>query len=180
MSELHKYVVSGLTEEGSKTPGEYRTVPVSIRNSEHVPPLDRAAVERYMNELFQFINQDDASKYDLLKTALAHHRFVWIHPFDNGNGRAVRLFTYAMLVKQGFNVHFSRVLNPTAVFCGDRNLYYKSLSRADRGDDEGFLEWSLYVLSGLKTEIKKTDKLVDYPYLIKHILHPARDRERGR
>ena len=49
--------------------------------------------------------KDDSPKYDLLKVAIAHHRFVWVHPFSNGNGRTVRLFTYAMLVKLGFNVN---------------------------------------------------------------------------
>jgi len=58
-----------------------------------------------MEELFTFINNDDDKKYDLIKTALAHHRFVWIHPFDNGNGRTVRLFTYVLLVKLGFNIN---------------------------------------------------------------------------
>ena len=50
-------------------------------------------VEDYMNELLDFVNKEDAKKFDLLKAAIAHHRFVWIHPFGNGNGRTVRLFT---------------------------------------------------------------------------------------
>ena len=70
-----------------------------------------------MNELFDFINQDSGAKFDLLKTAIAHHRFVWIHPFGNGDGRTVRLFTYAMLIKLGFNVNVGRIINPTAVLC---------------------------------------------------------------
>ena len=123
-----------------------------------------------MNSLFNFISDNHSSKYDLLKTAIAHHRFVWIHPFANGNGRTVRLFTYAMLVKQGFNVNLGRIVNPTAIFCNDRDLYYKYLSKADTGTKKGILEWSEYVLSGLKTEIEKIDKLLDYKYLSKNIL----------
>jgi len=41
----------------------------------------------------QFINKLDRPKYSLLKIAIAHHRFVWIQPFNNGNGRTVHLFT---------------------------------------------------------------------------------------
>ena len=52
-----------------------------------------------MQELIDFVNKEDTPKYDLLKIAIAHHRFVWIHPFENGNGRVVRLFTYALLLK---------------------------------------------------------------------------------
>ncbi|WP_171253366.1 Fic family protein, partial [Acinetobacter baumannii] len=69
--------------------------------------------------------------------ALAHHRFGWIHPFGNGNGRVVRLFTYSLLIKYGFNVTTGGgILNPTAVFCNDRNKYYEMLSIADNGDPD--------------------------------------------
>jgi Fic family protein len=126
-----------------------------------------------MNELLEFVNKDDSPKYDLLKTAIAHHRFVWIHPFGNGNGRTVRLFTYAMLVKAGFNVNVGRIINPTAVFCSNRNDYYKFLSEADEGTVEGLTSWIEYVLKGLKDEIEKIDKLSDYNFLRKEILLPS-------
>ena len=102
-----------------------------------------------MDELFDFINNQDNPKYDLLKAAIAHHRFVWIHPFRNGNGRTVRLFTYAMLVKLGFNVDVGRILNPTAIFCNNRDNYYHNLSVADNGTDADILSWCEYVLKGL-------------------------------
>ena len=175
-SELHKYIVKGLSPpplgEGDKTPGIYRSSDISIAQSNHKPPAP-FQIDGYMDELFSFINQNHASKYDLLKTAIAHHRFVWAHPFGNGNGRTVRLFTYAMLVKQGFNVNLGRIVNPTAIFCNDRDLYYKYLSKADKGTRKGILEWSEYVLSGLKTEIQKIDRLSDYKYLKKNILNNA-------
>ncbi len=59
-----------------------------------------------MEELIDFIENYEKDKrwYDFLKIAIAHHRFVRIHPFQNGNGRMVRLLTYAMLIKYGFDV----------------------------------------------------------------------------
>jgi Fic family protein len=176
VSQLHQKVVENLKPapegEGDKTPGEYRKSNVKINNVEHTPP-DYIHVNDLMNELFEFINSETAPKYDLLKTAIAHHRFVWIHPFTNGNGRTVRLFTYAMLVKQGFNIAHGRIINPTAIFCSDRDKYYENLAKADTGIPEEILYWSEYVLSGLKNEIEKIDKLLDYPYLKKEILIPA-------
>lgn len=173
IAELHMMVVKGLAKEGSTTPGTYRERNVLIRGSSHVPPPPEL-VERYMIDLIEFINRADPRKYDLLKTALAHHRFVWIHPFDNGNGRTVRLITYALLVKQGFNLaEADRIINPTAVFCSDRKLYYGFLSKADSGTDEGALEWINYVLSGLKREIEKLDLLLNYEFLSEKILFPA-------
>lgn len=176
VSELHKMIVAGLEPpprgEGDYTPGVTRKSEVKIGQAAHVPP-DWIRVDEYMEELFAFIAHEDDPKYDLLKTAIAHHRFVWTHPFTNGNGRTVRLFTYAMLVKMGFNIDEGRILNPTAVFCGDREMYYRMLSRADDGTESGMLEWCEYVLAGLKQEIQKIDLLLDYPYLKNEILLPA-------
>lgn len=177
ISELHRKIVKDLLlppdGEGDPTPGVYRNTNVTITKSSHVPP-DYLLVNDLMEELFEFINYGSSSKYDLLKVALAHHRFVWIHPFRNGNGRAVRLFTYALLVKYGFNIGVGgRIINPTAIFCSDRDKYYDSLAKADIGDESDLLDWCNYVLSGLKTEIEKVDNLLDYDYLKNEILLPA-------
>ena len=176
ISELHKKIVAGLEPppngEGDSAPGIYRSGPIRIARSLHLPP-EHIQVEEYMNELFDFINRKDQLKYDLLKTAIAHHRFVWIHPFSNGNGRTVRLFTYAMLVKQGFHIDQGRIINPTAVFCSDRNMYYQHLSEADTGNNDGILSWCRYVLEGLQVEIEKIDRLSKYDFLKNKILVPA-------
>ena len=179
--ELHALTVQGLEREGDDTPGAYRQKQVQISQSEHLPP-EAVSVPQYMAELMQFINRQDSAKYDLMKVALAHHRFAWIHPFGNGNGRVVRLLTYALLIKYGFNVKAGgRVLNPTAVFCNDRNKYYAMLSKADAGTHEGREEWCVYVLSGMRDELRKVDRLTDATFLIERILKPAlryaRERE---
>ena len=171
--ELHSLVVNGLSKdkEGCETPGQFRYQNVRISGASHIPP-DYLVVEQMMQELIDFINEETPPKYDLLKICIAHHRFVWIHPFLNGNGRTVRLFTYAMLLKNVFNSK-QRIVNPTAVFCSNRDDYYAFLSKADSGSDEGLIQWSEYVLMGLKNEIEKIDKLVDYSYLKEYILLPA-------
>lgn len=176
--EIHRHVTSGLpvTGEGDKTPGEYRKSDVQIARSDHSPP-PCSDVFPLMDELVQFLKQPDSAKYDLIKIALAHHRFAWLHPFSNGNGRTVRLMTYAMLLQAGFRVggmtHVTRLLNPTAVFCSDRDLYYTKLAQADTGKEEGLLDWCRYVLEGLQQELQKIDKLLDYAYLQSKILRPA-------
>lgn len=176
ISEMHKMIVNGLASppegEGDATPGEYRKTNLLINKSSHQPP-NWLKVDEYMEELYAFVNKKDSPKYDLLKAAIAHHRFVWIHPFGNGNGRTVRLFTYALLVKAGFNVNIGRIINPTAVFCSNRNDYYNYLAKADKGTEEGMTKWIEYVLKGLKEETEKIDKLSDYEYLKKEILLPT-------
>lgn len=172
IKQLHQLVVGELTDEGDRTPGSYRTWNVEISQSSHTPP-DHIQVQSYMDELLCFINRDNSDKYDLLKTAIAHHRFTWVHPFGNGNGRVVRLLTYALMIKYGFNVKDGKIINPTAVFCNDRDKYYENLSVADLGTDEGLLIWCDYVLSGILEEVTKVNKLLDFEFLYKNILVPT-------
>lgn len=171
--ELHALTVKDLAREGDRTPGAYRTGPVRINQSQHVPP-EAVLVPEYMQALVGFINEQHQPKYGLMKVALTHHRFGWIHPFSNGNGRVVRLLTYALLIKYGFNVkEGGRVLNPVAVFCNDREKYYEMLGRADRGTDEGLEAWCIYVLQGILIEIRKVDQLTRFAFLRENILGPA-------
>lgn len=171
--EVHIITVKELEREGDATPGAYRQTGVRIAQSEHLPP-DPVQVPHYMQQLVAFINEEHPHKYDLIKVALAHHRFGWIHPFRNGNGRVVRLLTYALLIKYDFNVTTGgRILNPTAVFCNDRDRYYAMLAQADTGTKEGLESWCVYVLEGILGELKKVDQLTDLGYLHDRILVPA-------
>lgn len=177
---LHSLVVEELTTEGDRTPGAYRHWNVQITGSSHTPP-ESIKVQEHMDSLLEFINSEHEEKYDLLKIAVAHHRFTWIHPFGNGNGRVVRLLTYAMLIKYGFNVKEGKIINPTAVFCSDRDVYYEMLTKADSNTDEGILEWCEYALSGILEEVKKVNKLLDFDYLHQKVLIPTINlaKERG-
>ena len=170
---LHATTVTGLDREGDRHPGAYRSGPVRIAQAEHLPP-EALRVPEYMGDLVAFINRDDAPKYDLMKVALAHHRFAWVHPFGNGNGRVVRLLTYALLIKYGFQVSgMGRLLNPAAVFCADRHRYYAMLGVADTGTNDGLEQWCTYVLAGVRDELNKVDRLADYAHLQAKVLLPA-------
>ncbi len=177
---LQAMTVANLEREGDRTPGAYRSGAVQIAQADHLPP-DAIQVPGYMQELVAFVNRNDASKYDLMKVALAHHRFAWIHPFGNGNGRVVRLLTYALLVKYGFRVSaMGRLLNPAAVFCADRNRYYAMLADADMGTDLALEAWCTYVLTGVRDELRKVDQLADYRHLQAKVLLPALAHARQR
>jgi Fic family protein len=130
-------------------------------------------VRGYLDELIEFIHADDGNQYPLIRTALAHHRFAWIHPFRNGNGRVVRVLHYAMLMQQDFNFARAGIINPSAVFFSDRDLYYSRLSEGDKGTDDGLLVWCQYVIDGISGELQKVEKLLDYDYLKTSILIPA-------
>ena len=178
VSQLHKMIMDGLPldEEGDVTPGEYRKENVAILNAVHQPP-DAVLVNDYMEELLDFIAKPVSRRYEMLKTAIAHHRFVWIHPFTNGNGRTARLVSYMMLVKDDFTAETGRVVNPATVFCSTRDEYYKYLGLADEslktGNKEGMLQWCEYMLAGIKKETEKISNLTDFNFVKKKILIPA-------
>ena len=171
--EIHKIITRGLTRDGSKNPGAWRKGPVQITNSSHTPP-GHLEVPSLMQGLCDYIQNDNDGKFDIIKIATAHHRFTAIHPFDNGNGCTARLLTYAMLVKNRFIDKTKRtVLNPSAIFCIDRQKYYDMLSVADKGTESGLEEWCLYVAKGIAAEIDRVNRLLDRDYAVANIIEPA-------
>ena len=75
--------------------GELRTLQVKVGH--HIPPL----YEQLPGFLERFSCFYSPTKYQgtnaVIAAAAAHHRLTWIHPFMDGNGRVVRLFTDAYL-----------------------------------------------------------------------------------
>ncbi len=176
ISQIHKIITKDLTPpplgEGSKNPGDLRNHNVKIKSSGHTPP-EHFLLTDYFEKFVEFINYEHKEQYQLLMVAIAHHRFEYIHPFDNGNGRMGRLLNYAFLIKLGFQVKNGRIINPSSVFYTDRDKYYEMLSNADSLSDSNILAWCEYFLLGLKNEIEKIDSLLNQDYVKKQILIPT-------
>lgn len=170
LKELHSLITRDLKTEGSKEGGKFRSCNVTIQNAKHTPP-DMVLVNDYMEKLIDWINEDDRMQMQLLKVAIAHHCFTWIHPFDNGNGRMSRILTYTMLRQYGFDMAY--LLNSTAVFCIDRNKYFDMLQIADENTNESSLAWCEYVLNGINTEMSKVSKLMNREFFNEKIVKPA-------
>ena len=79
----------------------------------------------------------------LIRAALAHYRFVVIHPFDDGNGRIARALTdMALAQDEGSAVRFYSLSNQ---IMQNRDAYYAVLERCSNGagDVTPWLEWFL-------------------------------------
>jgi Fic/DOC family protein len=76
----------------------YRTGPVFIRNSHHVPP-SREAVRDMMPLLFELLTVE---KEPSVRVVLGHFVFVYIHPYFDGNGRTGRFLMNVMLASGGY------------------------------------------------------------------------------
>lgn len=74
-------------------PGELRQRDVQV--GQHIA-ISPGAVARFLTRFdgaYQTLGRVDR----VIAAATAHHRLLWIHPFVDGNGRVVRLMSYAML-----------------------------------------------------------------------------------
>jgi Fic family protein len=116
-------------------PGVHRDKTVKV--GRHIPPSPE--------NLGMFLARFDAS-YDanrlsklqrIISIAASHHRYVWIHPFLDGNGRVVRLMSYAAFK----NIHVGSQLWSVARGLARKKDAYKSiLQEADvprQGDLDG-------------------------------------------
>jgi len=92
-------------EQGNKldqiVPGQWRSRGVIV--GRHVPPEpeDLPALMAHFCETYHPNRYKGDRK--LVAIMAAHHRFAWIHPFLDGNGRVGRLFTDAVLKAVGLD-----------------------------------------------------------------------------
>ncbi len=76
----------------------YRTNPVYIQNSRHVPPRPES-VREAMPALFDLLEEE---AHPAVRAVLGHWLFGYIHPFPDGNGRVARFLMNAMLASGGY------------------------------------------------------------------------------
>ena len=74
-------------------PGELRRYDVEVGRHVAVSP---GAIPRFLGR-FEKAYGELGRVDSIIAAATAHHRFLWIHPFLDGNGRVARLMSYAML-----------------------------------------------------------------------------------
>ena len=76
----------------------YRSGPVYIRRSSHVPP-NREAVRELMPAFFDLL-QNEAEP--AVRVVMGHFIFVYIHPYFDGNGRMGRFLMNVMFASGGY------------------------------------------------------------------------------
>jgi Fic family protein len=117
-------------------PGQLRTA--EVRVGRHIPPRS-TKLDEFLNrfeEAYSLKRQRHLA--GVVAASAAHHRLAWIHPFLDGNGRVVRLFTDAYLHQVGVDGH--GLWTVTRGFARQREQYLAALEDADhprRGDLDG-------------------------------------------
>ena len=112
-------VAAGLLSAGALA--GYRSIPVYIRGSRHVPPR-WDSVPDAMSALFDLLGNE---KESAVRVVLGHWMMGHIHPYPDGNGRMARFLMNAMLASGGYPWTVIRV--------EDRQAYLKALEAASVG-----------------------------------------------
>lgn len=123
--EVHHLVLKGIDKENA---GKYRTVPVRISGSEHVPPQPYL-VDKLMEDFLYHYRLNDGALHPVILAAEIHERLVSIHPFIDGNGRTSRLLMNLILLSNGYT---------RANIKGDnksRLAYYQALESVQMNND---------------------------------------------
>ena len=88
------------------TPGEWRSLTEHDNAvGRHMPPSSDHVVDfmAYFEKKYRFKNLGAGTR--ILAMASGHHRFNYIHPFPDGNGRVSRLMSHAMGLSAGIGAH---------------------------------------------------------------------------
>lgn len=116
--------------------GKFRTIQVTYSGKEapqyaYVPTLVQQVCDD-INFAWQHLPDTNDSDYiDRVVELVAHfhHRFVWIHPFVDYNGRMSRMLTNYLLMCLRLPV-----IEIPVTLAQDRKHYVRSLQHADEGD----------------------------------------------
>ncbi len=113
---LHREFYKGATEDMLRirgagrefimAPGEWRSQPEhDVAVGRHEPPSSARVPDfmTYFAERYRLAPLGTAGR--LMAMAAAHHRFNYIHPFPDGNGRVSRLMSHAMALMAGIGAH---------------------------------------------------------------------------
>ncbi len=137
IKQLHGLVLRGIDRENA---GRYRSIPVMIAGSRHLPPQPWQ-VPMLMEDCLRGYEEERATLHAVEVAARMHERIATVHPFVDGNGRTARLVMNCLLLQQGY---------PVANVGGDtetRLAYYQSLETANiDGDINPFLRFIAHIV----------------------------------
>jgi Fic family protein len=116
-----------------------------------------------MDELIDYVKQNRGELDPLILAGLWHKQMVIIHPFMDGNGRATRLTTKALLADLGFNTfnlfsfenYYNRDVRQYFATVGERGDYYELVKDID------FTHWLEYFTDGIVHELMRVSKLME-------------------
>jgi len=120
--KVHALLMRGIDDQNA---GKYRTGQVRVAVATFMPPSAQE-IQTMISKLLQTVSQNPDELRPIELAAFFHHKFVYIHPFLDGNGRTARLLMNFILMRNGYPF--------TVLLKVDRPKYLRALSEADNGN----------------------------------------------
>ena len=119
----------------------------------YTPPRDLTVIQNRLNNIINFLNDDEQFKIDhLLKMAIAHFQFEAVHPFRDGNGRTGRIFNIHYLTNKG--LLDVPILFLSRYILDHKQEYYSGLMGvSQRGN---WKNWLLFMLRAVESTSNNT------------------------
>jgi len=166
-------------------PGQLRSRTITVGRHvapgpEHLPAFMRRFEEAY-----------DATRLtksrQVIAVAAAHHRFLWIHPFLDGNGRVARLMSHALLLDIGVGSALWSVSRGLARNAGDYKRLLMAADEPRRNDLDGrgalsedaLVDFCRFFLDACLDQIRYMRDLLDPAELQRRMELYVRDEERA-
>ena len=153
--KAHKLMMNGLVSEN----GRFRSGGVGVFDGEvliHMaPPVE--FVPEHIQNLFAWYQKSEL--HPLIKSAIFHYEFEFIHPFADGNGRMGRMW-HSLLLGKWKEMFFWLPIEE--LIQSRQTEYYDALGAADKqADSAGFVELMLEIIRDSLTEITVVGRSTD-------------------
>lgn len=157
--KAHRLMMNGLVPEN----GRFRSGGVGVFDGEQLihmaPPAE--FVPEHIHNLFEWYQQSEL--HPLIKSAVFHYEFEFIHPFADGNGRMGRMW-HSLLLGKWKELFFWLPIEE--LIQSRQKEYYDALGMADKEADSAvFVELMLEIIRDSLKEInvvgRSTDQVSD-------------------
>lgn len=146
--EAHKQMMAGLISEN----GKFRTSGVGVFAGDqviHMAPPAKLVPGEIKNLITWYRN---STVHPLIKSAIFHYEFEFIHPFADGNGRMGRLW-HSLLLGNWNEIFFWLPIEE--LIRSRQKEYYQALGKSDElGESSPFVEFMLEVILDTLKETK--------------------------
>lgn len=142
LKKVHEILTKCVIER----PGEFRLNEEGVFAGEEcifIAPPFRLVPDLIYN-LFAWMNRNKNELHPLILSSVFHYEFVFIHPFQDGNGRTARLWQTAILGK--FNPIFYWIPIENYIM-ENQSEYYDAISKSNaNGDSTVFITFILKII----------------------------------
>ena len=132
------------------------------------PPAER--VPKLMNELFEWMNVNKNIIHPLILSSIFHYELVFIHPFDDGNGRCARLWQTVILSKYKDFFEYLPIESQIFKYQGE---YYEVINECKKkGNSNDFILFMLKMIDEVLDEILNVsqDVMINSNIYVKKLL----------